>query len=156
METYPVILDGKECGEVRVYRSGSRCVFECFAAMRKRLIRLSVYGGGREGYLGVLAPERGRLYIRRTLSQAAMRGFPENIEYASEAGNRQAEPKQEPPSGEEGGLLWFSSPSGVLTASDGEQNLTAVPAGKIQASGVERRTIAGAEYVVFKGLPRRK
>ena len=86
MESYPIMLDGEAAGRLTVERQGSLTVFEADCDMREGLIRLSVYGGGREGYLGVLAPEDGRLTLRKRLSRSQTREFPERIERVGRAG----------------------------------------------------------------------
>lgn len=57
--TYPVLLDGKHKGTLRVTQEGLNTIFEIRCEHPGRVVRLSVYGGGREGYLGVPAPEGG-------------------------------------------------------------------------------------------------
>ena len=86
METYPILIDGEAAGRLTVERQGSLTTFEADCEMREGLIRLSVYGGGREGYLGVLAPEGDRLTLRKRLSRSQTRTFPETIERVGRAG----------------------------------------------------------------------
>ena len=64
MEQYPITIDGENAGTLTVEQQGARTVFTAECAMRPELVRISVYGGGREGYLGVLAPEGGMLRLR--------------------------------------------------------------------------------------------
>ena len=100
METYPLILDGQEAGEVLVNREGGWTVFEAKCAAMEGVVRISVYGGGREGYLGVLAPDGEGLSLRRRLSRSALTDFPAQIEYAARAGlpcEAPPEPEPEPP-----------------------------------------------------------
>ena len=119
---YPLLIDGRESGELRVTRRGALTLFEAEAEDGGGILRLSVYGGGREGYLGVMSPSgEGRVALRRQLSRAALRDFPEHIEYAAPAGAAPAvtepEPGPEPEStpepepgqdeGPEGGLIWY-------------------------------------------------
>lgn len=139
-------------------RDGPRTVFQCACPLRSGVIRVSVYGGGREGYLGVLAPDGGGLRLSRSLSPAAMRGFPENIEYAAESGGekRPRQPEAAPEESLGGGLLWFSTPQGTLTAFDGARNLVALPAGSLRAPESALRTINGRKYIVFPAGGRRK
>ena len=140
---YPLLIDGRESGELRVTRRGALTLFEAEAEDGGGILRLSVYGGGREGYLGVMSPSgEGRVALRRQLSRAALRDFPEQIEYAAPAGAAPAvtepEPGPEPESapepepgqdeGPEGGLIWYSSPDGTLSAHDGRRLLVALPA----------------------------
>lgn len=131
---YPLLIDGRESGELRVTRRGALTLFEAEAEDGGGILRLSVYGGGREGYLGVMSPSgEGRVALRRQLSRAALRDFPEHIEYAAPAGAAPAvtepepgpepesapEPEPGPDEGPEGGLIWYSSPDGTLSAHDG-------------------------------------
>ena len=164
---YPLLIDGRESGELRVTRRGALTLFEAEAEDGGGILRLSVYGGGREGYLGVMSPSgEGRVALRRQLSRAALRDFPEQIEYAAPAGAAPAvtepEPGPEPESapepepgqdeGPEGGLIWYSSPDGTLSAHDGRRLLVALPAdyARVPAwAGDVVRYINGRKYVVF-------
>ena len=92
METYPIMIDETLAGKLTVDRQGARTVFDAECRMLPGLIRLSVYGGGKEGYLGVLAPEDGKLRLRKALSRSQMRAFPEEIESAERAGIERAAP----------------------------------------------------------------
>ena len=99
---YPLLLDGERAGELRVSAEGAWTVFRVDCAMRPGIVRVSVYGAGREGYLGVLAPEGERLTLCRRLSPSALREFPAQIEYAAAAGqpieiDDSAAPPEEPP-----------------------------------------------------------
>ena len=71
METYPLILDGAQAGTVTVRREGGWTVFDVQCAAAEGVKRVSVYGGGAEGYLGVLAPEDGALTLHRRFSRSA-------------------------------------------------------------------------------------
>lgn len=93
---YPLLLDGERAGEVRVSAEGAWTVFSVDCAMRPGIVRVSVYGAGREGYLGVLAPEGDRLTLCRRLSPGSLRDFPGQIEYAGRAGQPTAAPEPEP------------------------------------------------------------
>ena len=162
MEIYPIIISGEKCGELRVHRDGLFTVIEADMDSVEGIVRLSVYGGGREGSLGIPAPKGGRLYIRRRLSAAEMRKFPEKIEYAAPAGENPA-PKPEPPCEVrqaepeyKSDLLWFSTPDGVLVSFDGTRNLVAVPSDAPGAPSGIKRIIGGREYVIFPGRPGHK
>lgn len=164
---YPLLIDGRESGELRVTRRGALTLFEAEAEDGGGILRLSVYGGGREGYLGVMSPSgEGRVALRRQLSRAALRDFPEQIEYAAPAGAAPAvtepEPGPEPESAPEpepgqdegplGGLIWYSSPDGTLSAHDGRRLLVALPADDARVpawAGDVVRSINGRKYVVF-------
>ena len=164
---YPLLIDGRESGELRVTRRGALTLFEAEAEDGGGILRLSVYGGGREGYLGVMSPSgEGRVALRRQLSRAALRDFPEQIEYAAPAGAAPAvtepepgpepesapEPEPGPDEGPEGGLIWSSSPDGTLSAHDGRRLLVALPADDARVpawAGDVVRSINGRKYVVF-------
>lgn len=178
METYPVIINGESCGEMSVSRDGLMTIFHVTMELREGVTRLSVYGDGAEGYLGVAMPENGELHLRKAVSAAGLRAFPKEIrcvslaglsaeaccgtgaEPASEPSEAEAQPEPEPESkpeqdggapGDDGGLLWFSTQDGVLTAFDGQRSLVAVPSDAPGAPSGIRRIIGGREYVVFPG-----
>ena len=83
---YPIILDGSEKGNVTINREGLFWRFDARCEMRDELLRLSVYGGGAEGYLGVLEPIDGELRLTKMLSKNALAGFPKTISFATRAG----------------------------------------------------------------------
>ena len=150
---YPLLIDGRESGELRVTRRGALTLFEAEAEDGGGILRLSVYGGGREGYLGVMSPSgEGRIALRRQLSRAALRGFPEQIEYAAPAGEAPAGPESAPEPEGADGLVWYSSPDGTLSAHDGRRLLVALPADDARVpawAGDVVRSINGRKYVVF-------
>lgn len=94
METYPIVIDGAPAGTLRVEQRGALRQFDADCAMRPDLVRLSVYGGGREGYLGVLAPEGDRLTLHRAMSRAQLRGFPAEIQRVERAGLPPEQPRE--------------------------------------------------------------
>lgn len=160
----PVLFEGRECGSLRAYERGAMTVFEAEASDPGGVVRLSVYGGGREGYLGVMSPAgEGRIALRRSLSRSALRGFPERIEYAAPAGAAPSVPEPETPAAEperepepetepEDGLIWYSSPDGTLSTHDGRRLLVALPADDARVpawAGDVVRYINGRKYVVF-------
>ena len=99
-ETYPVLLNGEKKGTLAVSREGLTTRFDAKCEDPGTLVRLSVYGGGREGYLGVMTPENGALTLRRKLTRAALAVFPAEIEYAAEAGRKSAAPERKPEGGQ--------------------------------------------------------
>lgn len=162
--SWPVMFGGREIGSLRAYARGAMTVFEAEAADPGGVLRLSVYGGGREGYLGVMSPTgEGRVALRRSLSRAVLRGFPERIEYAAPSGEAAPAPEPEKPAPEpvsepepepepEDGLIWYSSPDGTLSAHDGRRLLVALPADDARVpawAGDVVRYINGRKYVVF-------
>ena len=179
METYPLILDGAQAGTVTVRREGGWTVFavQC-AAAQQGIVRVSVYGGGAEGYLGVLAPSDGAMTLQRRFSRSAMRAFPARIEYAGYAGQpceapapEESEPAPEPapeepepapepaPAAQEEAppaledVYWYASPDGALVCFDGENNLIALPVGDARipdGPGGWPKTVEGRDYVVYR------
>lgn len=96
METYPIVIDEELAGKLTVDARGGRTVFNAECRMLPGIVRLSVYGGGKEGYLGVLAPEDGKLRLRKALSRDQMKEFPSEIESAERSGlDRTPEPEQD-------------------------------------------------------------
>ncbi len=87
---YPIIIDGAPLGALEVKKNGVRTQFHARCRMVDGLLRLSVYGQGREGYLGVMVPESGELTLTRSLSPLDMRAFPETIERVGRAGEGRA------------------------------------------------------------------
>lgn len=79
---YPIIINGAEAGELSVSAEGLFTLFEA-QAKAEGLVRLCVFGGGKRGYLGVMQPWNGGLYLRRRLSRSELRQFPAVIEYAA-------------------------------------------------------------------------
>ena len=92
--TYPVIIGGEESGVLTVERQGLFWDFSAEAKMRQEVVRLSVYGGGAEGYLGVMSPGECDLVLHKKFSRASLSGFPEKIEFCAEKG---LEPRQSGP-----------------------------------------------------------
>ncbi|MBQ8264077.1 MAG: hypothetical protein IJY96_04780 [Oscillospiraceae bacterium] len=95
---YPVIIGGAVCGKLRVEKSGGYTVFAAECPMQEGVIRLSVYGDGREGYLGVPMPRDGRLCIEKKLSPSALKAFPSEIDHCGIAGEKpepECQPQQE-------------------------------------------------------------
>ena len=164
MADYPIRIEGENRGTLTVLREGLTTRFEARCADPGRLLRLSVYGGGKEGYLGVMAPDRGALTLSRRLTKTALAGFPESIEYAAEAGRAVAPPPESPPPrpespspGEKRGekdteLLWYAVGDGSLYTVYAGRAYRAIPcpARALPVPGmVERRRIEGIDYAVF-------
>lgn len=150
MDTYPVYIDGTQCGSLRVYQDGLMTVFDAECRCGERLVRLSIFGGGKSAALGVMQPEKGRLHLVKKFSRTQMQALPQTIEYASD---KLLTPVKQPDPPEEDGLLWFSTPQGFLTCFDGRQSLVAIPEDMCASSRTKPilRTINGREYAVFPG-----
>lgn len=99
-ETYPVLINGEKKGTLAVSREGLTTRFDAKCEDPGTLVRLSVYGSGREGYLGVMTPENGVLTLHRKLTRAALAAFPAEIEFAAEAGRKSAAPERKPEAGQ--------------------------------------------------------
>lgn len=94
---YPIMIDGAAAGTLNVTTAGLFTVFEANVPGREGLLRLSVYGGGDEGYLGVMQPWSGGLYLRRRLSRRECAALPQKIEYAAPAGAAATRPEVSAP-----------------------------------------------------------
>ena len=164
-DTWPLILDGVECGSVTAEKRGAYTLFTARALYTGEVKRISLYGGGAEGYLGVLSPDADGVSLTRKLTRSGMASFPERPEYAAEAGGgpereRAPERAEEQVQAEQGepdavpsdGELWYASPDGTLSRFDGRHMLVALPSENARvpnwAKGVVRM-INGREYVVF-------
>lgn len=91
--TYPIIIGGENTGELSISREGLFWVFDARCAMQEELVRLSIYGDGREGYLGVMSPDGEWLCLQKRLSRAAVADFPTTIEYAGLKGQQSQAPE---------------------------------------------------------------
>ena len=175
--TYPVVIDGELVGKLSVRTEGGRTSFDISTVMLEGIVRVSVYGADKEGYLGVLIPENGGLGLHKKFSRTQLRDFPTEIEAAERAGNRLRQhevqenrttdeaaeqftaEQQEAPVPEEPLLpqaeeerYWYASPDGALVRFDGVQNLIALPVGdpRMPEQGGEPCVVEGREYMVFR------
>ncbi len=170
---YPVSIKGENCGTLTVTKEGPYTRFSVDCAGRGEVIRLSVYGGGKEGYLGVPLPEDGRLKLDKKLSPAAMKGFPALIERCSlseEKAERMADEKvetviepmvssdeagekpDEPESKNEDSTFWYATTDGALVSHDGDREMVALPPEDERVPKEfpgEPRIIEGKEYLVY-------
>ena len=157
---YPVIIDSAVCGKLKVEREGAYTRFTARCPMRAEVIRLSVYGEGREGYLGVPLPEDGEMCLVKRFSPAALRDFPEKIDHCGLAGEKPEEPggKDAEAAGEapaqerEEGTLWFASADGALVSRGEEGEMVALPLGDERVPENipgQPRIIEGKEYLVY-------
>jgi len=153
---YPLFVSGERAGLLRVHQDGLFTVFEAQCGFRRELLRISVYGQGREGYLGIMQPRSGGLYLKRKFSRGQMKGFPEIIEYAAPAGmnvkkenaDAVAEEKTEPV---EDALCWYRMCDGSLIRRDGDSIIVALPARlRKHTPGTVLREIDGRLYMLFR------
>jgi len=85
--SYPIILDGETVGEITITREGLFWCFEAKCEPQKELVRLSVYGDGKEGYLGIMEPFGDILRLTRKISRSALRDFPDRITHGGQKGD---------------------------------------------------------------------
>lgn len=98
--SYPIVLNGEETGTLSVTRDGLYWVFDAKCAPRAELVRLTVFGGDGEGYLGVMEPCGDALVLTKRLSRAALAGFPSAVTHAGNRGEAADATVQSPPSAE--------------------------------------------------------
>jgi len=100
--TYPIFIDERETGTVSVAKEGLFWCFEARSETVPDMVRLSVFGEGGEGYLGIMEPKDGLLWLRKRLSKAAVSGFPFPITHGGRRGAGQRLPKPPELSAESG------------------------------------------------------
>jgi len=145
-EEYPIIINGKTRGKLMVWKKGNKTVFDASCPEAGGMIRLSVFGEGREGYLGVMQPINKGMHIRRVLSPAELRGFPCKIEYA---GCRGAKMNNAQPID----TLWRKDELGILYAEENGEALCAIPRRlgiAYNSQELTERNIEGESYRVYK------
>lgn len=145
---YPLLIDGKKSGKLIVRQSGIKFVFEAFCAHMDEVIRLSVFGADRAGYLGVMQPHKNGLRLYREFSKSELTGFPQSIEYA--ANTRIEKKTQEEKNSDD--IFWRRNSVGLLFAVHGGQKICAIPKKLgIAAYGKElaQREIDGEMHRVF-------
>ena len=168
--TYPIVIDGVLAGKLTVTAQGARTVFDAVCRPQPGVVRISVYGSGAEGPLGVLAPDGEQIGLHKTLSRTELKNFPQEIESVERSGIKPAVAEEEPAAPVEqaagdaatkpaaevpedtGGLFWYSSPDGALVCFDGTRSLIALPVGDERIpEGYEghRRYVEGKEYIVY-------
>jgi hypothetical protein len=176
---YPIIIDGKTAGKLRTETAGLMTVFEAWCEDPGELLRLSVYGES-EGYLGVMEPAAGRLYLKRSFSRAARRACPQQIMHAgpsgraqqankgadggADSGGRQASDSVSEPVGESSGarplssepgtdILWFRAGDGSLSTVWEGRSYVALPLaahGLPMGKCLEIRIIEGKHFEIFE------
>ncbi|MDL2300245.1 hypothetical protein LJC01_01210 [Clostridiaceae bacterium OttesenSCG-928-D20] len=123
-KSFSIYHNSKIIGELRLREEGLLSVFEGECENIGELFRLSVYGGGREGYIGVMLPSDDKFSIKKSLTKSEMRDFPKEIEYAARAGQGSLERAIEKRSAAEEGA--FQEPFSVNAASELEQLIKAI------------------------------
>ena len=138
---YPIYIEETEKGKLTVTQEGLRTRFTVKCEKVQKIIRLSVFGGGKSAYLGVLCPEGDYLTLSKSFSPNEMRSFPEKIEYAAD--RQQCI--------EENDRIWRRTPDGCLITSEGGTEYIAIPAAgkRLEKTGLVRH-IDGGDYLVFR------
>lgn len=163
--TYPIIIRGAQCGELSVTKQGAYTRFFAQCDKCAEVIRICVYGEGKEGYLGVPVPKGEKLVLDKRLSPSSMKHFPEKIEGCTLAGHspiakeeekHEAEPMEEctqaEANEEEGSRLWYATTDGALVSRDGETEMVALPPDDERVPKNfpgQPRIIEGKEYLVY-------
>ena len=169
--TYPIVIDGELVGKLTVTAQGARTVFDAVCRPLPGVVRISVYGGGAEGALGVLTPDGEQFGLHKILSRTELKNFPQEIESVERSGLKHAAAAEEEPAApveqavgdavpepapevpeDTDGLFWYSSPDGALVCFDGTRSLIALPLGDEripEGYGGQRRSIEGKEYIVY-------
>ncbi len=154
-ETYPVLINGEKKGTLTVSREGLTTRFDAKCEDPGTLVRLSVYGGGREGYLGVMTPENGALTLHRKLTRAALAAFPAEIEFAAEAGRKTAAPERKPESGRPPEKRTEAAPAQPALAQPVPMQNTGPKPREHAGDVVWRDAGDGSLYTVYKNQPYR-
>lgn len=135
---YPIYIDGTKKGTLCVTQEKLHLAFCAECEYVPQIVRLSVFGGGKSGYLGVMEPKGDKLILLRRKSREALKDFPRPIEYAAD---REIMPEQN-----ENDVIWREAPNGTLVS----DYLLAIPADMPHNIGIVRR-INGRQYIVFPG-----
>lgn len=98
--SYPIVIDDRETGTINVAHEGLFWCFEATSELSGDIVRLSVYGDGGEGYLGVMEPRDGQLRLKKRLSRSAVSSFPCPITHGGRQGSAHRVHIAEQPAGE--------------------------------------------------------
>lgn len=143
MKEYPVYISGERAGTLVIGTEGIRTRFSVRCKYKSGLVRLSLFGGGKSFYLGLMEPDGDELRLERRLSRAQLRELPQHIEYAADAALE--------PDGEDD-TLWYPAACGALISFDGNGSMIALPSGRLRS--FPTRLINGRLYAVFPGKRR--
>ena len=143
--TIPILIDGKERGTLETRREGAYTIFEARCAYVPGIRRLRVFGEGGSGCLGVMQPAGGELRLKKRLSRAELRSFPEKIAYAGFAEEQSpAPPRKRAADAAEGG-------GKTLIVTEGGERYLALPCTLEQPRpGLRIREIGGKRYLLFR------
>jgi len=144
---YPFYYKGKLSGTFSVTESG---IFSILRAegenIDEKILRLSVYGEGKEYYLGIADVKNGEVRFEKKLSRSEMKNLPKVIEYAAESDHRTTETGV-------GRKVkgWVRRKDGSLWTNDGISDIVALPAELRSKTGKEKiKVIDGVTYMLFR------
>ena len=137
----PLYIDGEEKGTLTVTQDKLHLVFSAECEYTPKLVRLSVFGGGKSALLGVMEPRGDKLVLYRRKSRNELYGFPKPIEYAAD---KILEEKNDD-------ILWRRADNGTLVSED----YIAIPCRIRNPKNCDIRVIDGREYIVFPGKIKR-
>ena len=144
--TIPIFHDGGRIGTLETRREGAYTLFEARCAPLSGVRRLWVFGEeGKHGCLGVMEPACGELRLKRKLSRAALRGFPDPIAYA---GFAEEEKRPEPPKSEPRASA--AGEEGFFIIEDGARCLALRCALEKIPPGARVREIGGEKWLLFR------
>ena len=145
--TIPILIDGRQQGTLETRREGAYTLFEARCAFVPGVRRLLVFGEGGRGCLGVMQPEGGELRLKRRLSRADMRGFPEKLAYAGFAEEQSPAPPREKaaPAARAAG-----DGAPFIVTEGGERYLALPSAIQKETPGLRLREIGGRTYLLFR------
>lgn len=147
---YPFYYNGQRAGTLKVSESGLYTVFSLSAEnIDKKMLRISVYGDGREYCIGVAEAREKKINFEKKLSRNAMKELPDKIEYAAETGKKSIENSASKT--DNGSPAWKKRPDGSLVSNDGISDIVALPAQLRKNTGKERiKIIDGQSYILFR------
>lgn len=144
----PVFIGGERRGTLTERSEGLYTVLRAVCQAQEGLIRLWVRGGGRSGYLGLLAPCGEGLFLEKRLTRRERAAFPAVIERADD-GDEPGSSLSVAPAEAGPGKNWQRLPDGTLR---GENGLVALPAALSGGSALRAslQRIDGKDYLVFR------
>ena len=147
---YPFYYSGKRSGTLSVSQSGVYTLFRVNAEnIGEKMLRVSVYGDGKEYCLGVAEVRERKLYFEKKLSRNCMKGLPQNIEYAAQSGEKSE--KDLLKKTQDNGSAWKRRADGSLISNDGISSIIALPAELRGNTGKDRiKIINGKAYMLFR------
>ena len=155
---YPLLINGKEAGRLRVSCEGLYTVFEAQCSENcDGLTRLWVHGKEGSAYLGIPEPAGSGMYLRKRLTRSELEAFPKSIICASNSEGLHNKEKDEaqaetsPETDRDSERVWFRGSGGSLISQCGDSLLIAIPENlRTEKPGLRRREIEGKKYIIFR------